>query len=359
MKKNLSLVFAIISLFSINNTFAGNPDRIGQAGASELLINPWARSSGWNGANAAEIIGVESMNFNPSGLISIPNTEILFSRTTWLSGSDIYINAFGIAQKIGKDKTSAIGISVTSFDFGDIQITTVQNPEGGLGTFSPQFTNIGLSYAHKFSNRIRTGITLRVVSESIPDAKATGICMDAGLQYIADVTGKDEDKSKFSVSLRNVGTPMQFGGDGLTRRGSFESSPDITLSVDTKSASFDLPTLLNIALSQDFYLDPKHYHKFTAAGSFVSNSFAYDQYSVGVQYSLKNILLLRASMIMEKGVFSSDNDQQKNIYTGPAAGFTVNIPFGKNRDKSFAVDYSYRATRYFNGTHCFGARIIL
>ena len=26
---------------------AGNPDRSGEAGASELLIDPWAQSSGW------------------------------------------------------------------------------------------------------------------------------------------------------------------------------------------------------------------------------------------------------------------------------------------------------------------------
>ena len=30
----------------------------GQAGASELLINPWARTSGWAGANVA---GVEEL----------------------------------------------------------------------------------------------------------------------------------------------------------------------------------------------------------------------------------------------------------------------------------------------------------
>jgi hypothetical protein len=356
MKKVLSLVFAIISLLSINLSYAGNPDRIGQAGATELLINPWARSSGWNGANAAEIIGVESMNFNPSGLVSVPNTELMFARTTYLSGSEIFINAFGIAQKIGKDKTSALGISVTSFDFGDIQITTEDQPEGGLGTFSPQFTNIALAYAHKFSNRIRTGIAFRVISEAIPDAKATGICMDAGLQYITDITGKDEDKSKFSVSLRNVGTPMKFGGDGLTRRGAFEGS-DITMSVNTKAAAFDLPTLLNIALSEDIFLDAKHYHKLIIAGSYVSNSFAYDQYSLGLQYGLKGILLLRGSMLFEKDIFSSE--LRKNIHTGPAAGFTVNIPFGKNKDKNFAVDYSFRATQFFQGTHCFGARIVL
>ena len=40
------------------NLFAGNKDRSGQAGASELLINPWTRSSGWGSANMAGVRGL-------------------------------------------------------------------------------------------------------------------------------------------------------------------------------------------------------------------------------------------------------------------------------------------------------------
>ena len=81
---------------------------------------------------------------------------------------------------------------------------------------------------------------------------------------------------------------MRFSGDGLSRRATFEGS-DIPISVDTKSASFELPTLLNIGISQDFYFDKKHYHKLTVAGSFTSNSFSNDQFQLGLQYGLKNI----------------------------------------------------------------------
>jgi hypothetical protein len=356
MKKYLCLLILLSFFTGTYDSFAGNPDRVGQAGATELLINPWARSSGWNGANTAEIIGVEALNFNPSGIVAILNTELVFSRTIWLSGSEIFINSFGLVQKIGKEKTGAIGISVTSFDFGDIEITRVDQPEGGLGTYSPQFTNIALAYAHKFSNRIRSGVTVRIVSEAIPDAKATGIALDAGLQYVTDITGKDQDKSKFSVSLRNVGTPMQFSGDGLTRRGSFEGS-DITLSVNTKSAKFELPTLLNIGLSEDFYLDAKHNHKIVVAGSFTSNSYSNDQYQLGVQYSLKNYFMIRGGCFYEKDLFDKEN--RTNVHTGPSAGFSANIPFGKEKKKYFGVDYSFRATQYFQGTHSIGARINL
>jgi len=40
--KLVSLALAMLSIPS-GIVKAGNPDRIGQAGATELLINPWAR----------------------------------------------------------------------------------------------------------------------------------------------------------------------------------------------------------------------------------------------------------------------------------------------------------------------------
>ena len=44
--KLVSLALAALAMAG-GTVKAGNPDRIGQAGATELLINPWARSSGW------------------------------------------------------------------------------------------------------------------------------------------------------------------------------------------------------------------------------------------------------------------------------------------------------------------------
>ncbi|HPD64740.1 MAG TPA: PorV/PorQ family protein [Bacteroidia bacterium] len=353
MNKFLSVFILFLTSFSL---FAGNPDRVGQAGATELTINPWARSSGWVGSNTAGISGVEAMMFNPAGIVGVPNSEFLFSRTAWLSGSDIFINSFGLTQKMGAAKNSAIGISIMSFDFGRIEITTENQPEGGIGTYSPSFVNIGLSYSYIFSDRIRAGLTTRIISESIPNARAMGVCFDAGLQYITDLVDEEKQRTKFGVSLRNVGTPMKFGGDGLTRRGSFEGE-EVTLSVDTRSAGFELPTLVNIGASQDFYLDPSEYHRLTFSANFTSNSFSNDQFNFGLEYSLKNIVMLRGGYLYEKGI--TKRETRKNVFNGPAAGFSVNLPFGKEKDKMFAVDYSYRFTDYFGGTHSFGARIVL
>jgi hypothetical protein len=53
------IAFLIITIAS--PVFAGNKDRSGQAGASELLINPWARSAGWGNSNMARVRGLEAM----------------------------------------------------------------------------------------------------------------------------------------------------------------------------------------------------------------------------------------------------------------------------------------------------------
>src|SRR3972149_1283147 len=214
MKHTLKILTVILAgtIFAGNNSFAGNKDRAGQAGASELLINPWARSSGWGGANIAGLRGLEGQFLNVAGTAFTRKTELLFSHTNYLKGSDITINAFGFSQKAGGSGVLALGFM--SMNFGDIDVTTTEMPEGGLGNYPISFMNIGLSYAKGFTDHIFGGMCMRVINQAIPDAKAGGVALDAGIQYVA---GK-QNNVKFGISLKNVGPKMQFRGDGLSFR---------------------------------------------------------------------------------------------------------------------------------------------
>jgi len=58
--------------------YAGNDTKRGQAGAVELLVNPWARSSGMAGANSGIVRGIEAMGLNVAGLNGIKKTEVNF-----------------------------------------------------------------------------------------------------------------------------------------------------------------------------------------------------------------------------------------------------------------------------------------
>lgn len=357
MKKNyvylISMVMGLMLLLS-ERTVAGNKDRAGQAGATELLINPWARSSGWAGANIASVKGLEATFLNVAGTAFTRKTELLFANTNWLVGSGVKLNAFGLTQGVGE--TGTLGFSVVSMNFGDLQITTTDLPEGGLGNFSPSLVNIGVSYAKGFSDNIYGGFNLKVISEAISDVKAKGVALDAGIQYI---TGKDNN-IKFGISLKNVGPKMKYSGDGLSFKGSVIST-GTNMTVEHRVTDFELPSLFNIGGAYDFYLSKDsttttQLHRLTLAGNFTSNSFTKDEFKLGLEYGFKSFLMLRAGYNFEKDSFNSTN--RTTALTGPTAGFTLEIPFGQNKS-TFGLDYSYGATNPFQGVHSIGARINL
>ena len=216
--KNIYRILILTVLIALifnqyNKLFAGNEDRSGQSGASELLINPWTRSAGWGGVNTSNGRGLDAIFTNVAGTAFTQKTEVMFAHTQWLKGSDINISAFGFTQKVGE--TGVIGINIMSMSFGDIMIRTVDQPEGGIGNYTPSFINIGISYAKAFSNSIYGGINLKIISESISDASAEGIAIDAGIQYVTGPT----DNIKFGISMKNVGPTLKYSGDGFSFRG--------------------------------------------------------------------------------------------------------------------------------------------
>lgn len=327
---------------------AGNPDRAGSAGATQLLINPFARSSGWATANTSSIYGVEAMFQNVAGLAFTGGTELYFTSTNWLQGTDIMINSVGLGQKVGD--AGVIGLSVMVMSFGEIEVTTTDQPEGGLGKFSPNYSNIGLSFAKEFSNSIYGGITARIISESIANVKASGFSFDAGIDYVTGET----DNIKFGISLKNVGPPMQYSGDGLSFNGIVPPNNQ-QMTVEQRSENFEMPSVLNIGGSYDFYFADKHI--MTMAGNFRSNSFTRDQFMLGLEYGFKKMFYLRGGFTFEDGVFN--DEERTTVYTGPSAGLSIDLPFGSEKQSVMAFDYSYRATNPFDGVHSLGVRIAL
>lgn len=364
MKKGYRVVVASLLLLSSIAVHAGNKDRQGQAGASELLINPYSRSSGWAGANVAGVKGLEAQFLNVAGLAHTRRTELVFSHTSWLRGSDININAFGFSQKVGQ--TGVMGIGFMSMNFGDIPITTVSNPEGGLGTFSPSYSNISLSYAKVFSNSILGGINVKGISETgAADIKAQGLAIDAGIQYTTTFGKKDslgflkqpykKDNVHFGISIKNVGNSLVFRGDGLNNKASLQET-GLTLTQQQRANRFELPSLLNIAGAYDVHPLQDTIHVVAVAVNFQANSFLKNQFQIGLEYSFRKMFMIRGGYSFESDMF--DETLNTNVLSGPTAGFTVELPMGKS-GSTFGLDYCFRATHTFQGCHSIGARINL
>ncbi|MCS7153585.1 MAG: PorV/PorQ family protein [Bacteroidia bacterium] len=362
----------LLVVIAFGVALAGNPERAGSAGATQLLINPYARSSGMGGLNIANTYGIESVIINPAGIALTRRTEFLFSHTRWLVGSDISINAFGFAQ--GFKNGGTLGIAVMAFDLGQFERTTIDNPDGGIGYFSPTFLNISLSYAKVFADeRIFVGATAKLIHESIPDAAANGVALDAGVQY-RDKKGN----LKLGVALRNIGPQMKYRGEGLAARTNLGgASGTFTNLVHTPVAAFEIPSVLLIGAAYRIGLGGEteiRSREASAGGTggevdylfsivpmigFYAHSFQNNQLGGGLELRYKNYVMLRGAYLWEPGVTSKSTTQ--NAFTGISVGATVELPFrtGENRYSSFGIDYSYRPTYFFNGTHSIGARLYI
>ncbi|MGH1434733.1 MAG: PorV/PorQ family protein [Lewinella sp.] len=349
MKRSLYLFH--LCLFLTASLWAGNPDRQGEAGAVQLLLNPWASSAGLHSMNTSFVRGVEAIRVNPAGMARVNKTEFSLGSANYLQGADIQLNALGLTQKVGEN--SAFGFSLMSVNFGDILVTTTElpDPDPDGPTYNINFFNIGLSYAHVFENKVSVGVTLRGVSESTSDVSSFGFAVDAGVQY---VTG-DDDNFKFGIALRNVGSRMSFTGQGLATNAQAADGDAYNLTLSQRSAGFELPSMLNIGASYDFLI-AEGTHRLTALGNFTANSFSRDQIGVGVEYALKERFMLRGAYKVEV-----DADvTQESVYTGPSAGASISVPLSKERkSNTLSIDYAYRTTKVWDGTHNFGIRINL
>jgi hypothetical protein len=255
--------------------------------------------------------------------------------------ADIGINFFGAAQSFGNN---AIGLTVNTWDFGDIPRTTEASPEIGALTFSASNTIVGLSFARQFTDRIAAGVTFKAVNESIDDVSASGLAFDAGMTYIAGESGL-----RFGVALRNFGPKMQFSGTGLTQFAVIPSQQPGSKqnALQVQSGAFELPSQLNVGIA--YARQVGNSADVTLLGSFSSNSFTQDELAGGLEVGILDVLYLRG------GVAFMDNSDF-TFYEAWDLGAGLNLDFAGN---NLTFDYAFRPTEFFDDVNMFTVGVTL
>lgn len=357
--KSIFRILALVVVFttlSMSAVMAGNDARRGTAGASELLINPWAHSSGWGTASVANVQGLDAFYSNIAGLSFTNKMEVGYTNTMLYGGktglsSGAIMNSFGLAVRVFE--SGVMGVSVSAMSFGDIPVTSVNSPEAGMnGTFSPSLMNINIAYAHSFTRSVHGGFNIKVITESTDNVSATAIAFDAGIQY---VTGAN-DELKFGISLKNIGFGMSYEGSGLSF--SFVNENGNNMTAEYRSSDMEMPTCLNIGLSYDFLFE-KWNQRLTVAGAFTSNAFLKDNFGLGLEYSVLDMVQLRCGYVYQTDIFSESDRTTSN--TGLCAGASVDVPLSKKdkdgKNTALRIDYSYRNAAPLKGTHSIGASL--
>ena len=322
MKKH---IIASIVIIVVSSLVLGQNSRMGSASSTQLLVVPSAKHLSGGGA-AATATGMDATFWNPAGLAMSENSvDAIFSNRQYFA--DIDNSFFGIATDLGDYK---MGVSVRTFNIGDVDETTVFYPDGTGQVFTPNFSILGATLARKLSDNTSVGINANLIREGFGRVAATGLAYDLGVQYRGFLGREGLD---VGFAMKNFGAPMKYDGEGL---GVMASPVDGDRPVEyykIDAAAFDLPFVFDMGLS------------YNIAGAdigvtYTSNYYSTDELKLSVGYALEG--LGSVGVGMQSSSASQEIDDTDDWYTNPADG----VSFGASLDMSrfvgmnLSVDYS-------------------
>ena len=322
MKKH---IITSIVLIVVSSLVLGQNSRMGSASSTQLLVVPSAKHLSGGGA-AATATGMDATFWNPAGLAMSENSvDAIFSNRQYFA--DIDNSFFGIATDLGDYK---IGVSVRTFNVGDIDETTVFYPDGTGQVFTPNFSILGATFARKLSDNTSVGINANLIREGFGRVAATGVAYDLGVQYRGFLGREGLD---VGFAMKNFGSPMKYDGEGL---GVMASPVDGDRPVEyykIAAAAFALPFGFDMGVS------------YNIAGAdigvtYTSNYYSTDELKLSVGYALEG--LGSVGVGMQSSSASQEIDDTDDWYTNPADGvsFGASIDMSRFVGMNLSVDYS-------------------
>jgi len=309
--------FSLIRFATGQSGSSSSMEQIGTSAANFLKIGIGARALAMAGAAVADCDNISALYWNAGGLARMPKNQVLFQQTNWLVDTKIYY--LGIGYHLPSIGT--IGLSLHNFSSGDIEETTLLEPNGTGRNFSADDFALGVTYSRMITDRFSTGITIKFIEESLDREKARTIAFDIGSLF---QTGFFNDM-RIGMSLSNLGGTMQFSGTDLSVQ--HTSNPDyptkvIQANLDTDE--WDLPLYFRFGLATDVY--KKDNYRFSVSSEVMDSRDFIHRIAFGGEIAYSESLFLR-------GGYKLNEDEQD---------FSLGV--GYNLDLGWAgmrLDYAY------------------
>ncbi len=342
-KRSVVCLFLLLGILSMS-AFAANQNRIGTAGAQELLIPVGARGVALGPSAMVFSRGAEAIYFNPAGLGRMEGSvEAMFSQMSYFADINVSYGAIGVsAGSFGN-----LGFTIKAISFGDIPVTTSLYPDGTGELYSPTFMTIGATYGKELTDRISVGVTANVLTERILSMSATGIAFNIGVQY----QNLGVQGLALGVAIKNIGPNMQFGGSNAYIQADNPNDNRPLNPYVVEMAEFALPSSLEIGVGYSPKLDEKN--QISVGGTFRNNNYQDDEYNLGAEYGFDNMFFVRGGYTFAPQTRKDALDQKGYIYDY-TAGAGINYTVG---GVALSFDYAYRHMKYFDGNNVFTLKL--
>ncbi|OGO41433.1 MAG: hypothetical protein A2Z04_07085 [Chloroflexi bacterium RBG_16_57_9] len=321
-----ALAVCIAFFLNLSRAHGAEVQKVGTTSMQTLRIAASVRAIGMGETFCAVADDIQSIFWNPAGLIHINGGEALFSQINM--PADIRFNTLALAKNYGRK--GVLGLHYIGLSTDDMPVRTIYYPEGTGENFMAYDAIVGASYAGRLTDRFVFGANLRFVQSSLADVKYQGMLADFGTLYETNLRSL-----KLGMAVQNFGPDVDYDGQyrdyiDQGRRNRFD--PQLN---DYKSAP--PPTIYRLGLSANFFdmtglVRPAQVDGILALEISHPNDNR-ERVNLGMEFSFMDMLALRAGYKLRyKNIIGYDEERW-------AAGFGLKVPIPGAVE--FVLDYAY------------------
>jgi hypothetical protein len=334
----MTLRTVIAALLVVSAAF-GAFSKVGTTGANFLKIGV-GRATGMGDAFVAIADDASATYYNPGGLARVGRC-VQLNHLEWIA--DLTHENISAVLPTG---FGTVALSVTALAMGDIEQTTIDNPNTRLredeGTglfFGASDLAVAASYSRIITDKLSFGLTVKAINQSIWDMSASAVGADLGLLY-----NTGWNSLRIGAAMTNFGTQLSFSGRQLDYSFFWGDSGPSQLQGSYKTSPSPLPTTFRFGLAYDVVNQGSNV--LTAALDVLHPSDINETVNIGLEYGYAKTFYVRAGYVL-----NTDISYQEKLGwgTGLSAGLGVRTEPAKGL--KLGLDYGYRFIEYLKPTH--------
>jgi hypothetical protein len=336
---------------------------IGNAGGEFLTIPMGARGVAMGQSFTAVVDDISALWWNPAGLGFMRSPAAFFTNVNL--PLDVQYNYAGVGSPVFGGN-GVVGAAFGLLSMEDMQVTTVQQPDGSAEEFSSWSSVAQGSYAHNISDRFAAGASFKWAHENIFGITSDAFQFDFGTNYHTTFAGRG---IRLAFVVQNIGTNFKSEGSRLefaARPPAFPTFPNSgNLPAEFRTEDFRPPTSLKTALA--YYLLENEASTFIVNGEFAAPRNQETTFSLGGEWTQTLVPANNggvATTVSARGGYTYQQDEEE-LGEGPCCDNDVfrGLGFGAGLQFDFAsfgsaFDYAYRDWGRLGGTNNFSVSVL-
>lgn len=282
------LLIAICAVFTAALPCRGF-DKVGTTAAQFLQIGVGGRIPAMGGAGVAMVEGADALYWNPAGILKNRGFSLRVYDASWFA--DLKHQFVGVTVPVGGN--GMVGFQAVSLGGDEFEQTTMTFQEGNGVMVEYRDIALGVTYAHRLTDRFITGGTVKYIHQKLFHETASTFAIDLGTNLRTEIPG-----FYIGMAMSNLGGEMKLEGrDLLTSTGE-------EVSTEYQVSKWPLPLMFQVGVGwrllgvEDAYrITDAHGFTVAADGHHINEGLT--RWRVGVEYNLKNMVFARAGRVFE------------------------------------------------------------